>query len=101
MVGSRTFAALAQKMRMPVTDVQALVAKGKVPEPYDVEEIVDEAKNVPSANPFHVRNLVDKDIWFKQAICERMRIGRGFYDHPARTAGFKGFDPEKVAVYEN
>ena len=101
MIGAKTLTGLATEMKIPVAIVQQLLARGIIPEPYDVDDVVKEANMLPSGNLFHVRKVVPPDIWFSQAIYERMRIGKGFYEHPARTADFKGFDPEKVAVYEN
>jgi hypothetical protein len=99
-LGVKTVRDLANDMRMPEAAVQELIARGMVPIPYDVDDVVQEANAKDPNAPFHVRDCVPAIIWFKQYISERMRIGKGFYDYPTRIASFIGFDADRVAVYQ-
>jgi hypothetical protein len=101
MIGCKTLDVLTDEMGMSLTDCEQLIARGKMPVPFTSDEMVEEGGNIPSGNPYHVRDTIDQDIWYRLHRTKRLRLGYEFYNHPARTADFLGFDSDNVAVYTN
>jgi len=92
---------LAEKMGMSLTNCKQLIAMRKIPIPFTSDEMIEESKKFPPAQqpPYHARDTVDPDIWFRLYLTKRLRLGYEFYNNPARTIGFLGFDCDNVAVY--
>ena len=77
----------------------------------DLEELVHAANQRPNKELFHVRDLVDPDIWRawylywrKRNISVVLQLGKDFYNHPGRKARFIGYDPshnDGAAMYVN
>jgi len=101
-IGSKLVVDYAEEMGMSEEAYMEVQALGKVTIPYDSDDMVYEANNMPANSRFHARETVDPDIWYRQKISKRMRNGKEFYENPGRTSNFNGFDPnDRTAVYEN
>ncbi|MDR1596283.1 MAG: hypothetical protein LBR99_01130 [Treponema sp.] len=101
-LGSKPTVDYAGEMGMSVDAYMEVQALGKVPIPYDSDDMVCEANRIPSNFLFHARDTVDPDIWYRQKISKRMRNGKDFYENSDRNGDFKGFDPnDRTAIYKN
>jgi hypothetical protein len=101
-LGSKPVVDYAGEMGMSVDAYMEVQTLGKVPIPYDSDDMVREANRMQTNDLFHARDTVDPDIWYRQKISKRLRNGRDFYENSGRIADFKGFDPnDKTAVYKN
>ena len=101
-IGSKPIAVSAQEMGMPEEAYREVLRMGKVPVPFDSDDLVREANRRPSRHDFHVRDNADPDIWYRINRPKRMRLGRDFYENPIRESDFRGFDSkDKTAVYRN
>ena len=77
----------------------------------DLDELIREANNRPSGEPFHVRDLVDPAVWRawytywdERNISVVLHLGKKFSSHPRLKADFKEYDPnpnDGAAVYMN
>jgi hypothetical protein len=101
-LGSKPVVDYAGEMGMSVEAYNEVLALGKVPIPYDSDDMVCDANQIPVGFPFHARDTVDPDIWYRQKISKRMRNGKAFYENLNRRGNFNGFDPnDRTAIYQN
>jgi len=77
----------------------------------DLDELVRVANQWPIGKPFHVRDLMDSDIWrawylywYVRNISKVLQLGKKFYRHPELNAKYIGKDPnpkDGAAMYVN